>query len=134
MIAVDTNVLARALIEEDSAPLQCILAREAIAEAGVVYVPQAVQIELVWMLDSIYALPKAQIVSALNHLRENHRYQLQSAALFSDALDAFVGGTADFPDYLILAEAKANGCELLTFDRKLLKSTGTRKVAAGRGR
>lgn len=131
-VGVDTNVLARALIEDDSAPAQSAQARDAIAAAGTVYVPQAVQIELVWLLDSIYELPKQKIIEALEHLRQNHRYQLQSATLFSLALDAFVKGTADFADYLILAEAQQAGCELLSFDRKLLKSPGTRKVIAAR--
>jgi predicted nucleic-acid-binding protein len=38
------------------------------------------------------------------------------------AVDQYSAGTADFPDYLILALARAAGAAtLLTFDRRLLR-------------
>lgn len=128
MMAVDTNVLARALVEDAAAPAQSAAARAALLAAGNVYVPQIVQVELVWMFDNIMGLSKADILLLLDSLNRNPMYRLQSANLFAVALDEYRSGSADFSDYLILAESNAHGSTLLTYDKKLLKAKGTQRV------
>lgn len=126
MIALDTNVLVRALVDDPGEVRQCAAARAALRQAGEAFVPQAVQVETVWVLESAHGLPKPEIVSILEHLQENGAFHLQEPAQFAAALADFRRGGADFSDYLILAGARARGVPLLSFDRRLLKAAGTR--------
>lgn len=126
MIAVDTNVLIRALVDDPEPQHQRQLrsARKALAAAGTVYVSQIVQVELVWVLQRAYGLVKADVVSVLEHLASNAAYLLEHRGRFDIALRHYRSGPADFSDYLLLADAAAQDLQLLSFDKKLLRSTG----------
>lgn len=129
MLAVDTNVLIRVLIDDPGDTAQTKAARLAVAAAGTVYVSQIVQIECVWVLQSVYGLGRKELARHLAALAANPAYVLQNADSFLRALDHFAGAGGDFADCVILAEAGKAGCELLTFDRKLGRRAGARLVA-----
>ena len=74
MIAVDTNVLIRILVDEPSQPIQVTAARALASEAGKVFVPLVVLVEVVWVLESAYGQPKAVVVHTLEHLLDNAAY------------------------------------------------------------
>lgn len=124
MIAVDTNVLVRALVDDPGAPRQTAVARARLKQAQEVYVPQIVQVEMVWVLDAAHKLRRSEILAVLTHLGENTAFHLQNRAQFEMALTEYGAGNADFADYLILAESRAKNMKLLTFDKRLQKSTG----------
>lgn len=126
MLAVDTNVLVRCLVDDPSAPEQCATARRVVGEADTVYVPQVVQAEVVWVLADAYGLTKTAIRQALTAVADHPAYKLQRPEVFAAALELFLAGRADFADGLILAESRSVGCELATFDRKLAKAEGTK--------
>lgn len=126
MIAVDTNVLVRALVEDPGEPRQCAAARAQLKQAAEVFVPQIVQVETVWVLETAHGLKRDETLVVLDHLRDNAAFHLQNRAQFEAAVRDYRVGSADFADYLILAESHVHGSELLTFDKRLLKSTGTR--------
>lgn len=128
MLALDTNVLIRAFVDDESDPSQCLAIRRRLSAEATVYVSQAVLLESVWTLASSFGLDKQQILTVLEHLRDSSRYLLQSPERTREAIEDYKNGTADFPDYLILAEARTAGYELLTLDKKLLKSKGTQRV------
>lgn len=130
MIAVDSHVLVRVLVDDPSEPAQTRAARELVLRADGVYVPQVVQVEMVWVLESAYEFGREEIVSVLDHLSANQAYRLQSADAFRTALAQYRAGGADFADYAILAAAAEAGAELATFDRRLAKSPGVRKLEA----
>lgn len=71
MIAIDTNVLVRALTDDEESPDQTEQARALINKAGRVFVPQVVQVEFVWVLEQAYGLDKQQIIEALEVLSKN---------------------------------------------------------------
>jgi len=125
MIAVDTNVLVRALVDDPGEPRQTAVARARLKQAKQVYVPQIVQVEMVWVLEVAHGLTKEEILAVLEHLRDNAAFQMQNHDQFDAALGEYKSGSADFADYLILAESKARAASLLTFDKRLLKATGT---------
>jgi predicted nucleic-acid-binding protein len=129
MLAVDTNVLVRVLVDDPEAPDQCRAARRVVSEAGAVYIPQVVQIETVWVLGSAYGLDKVAIQEALGTLAAHPAFSLQRPEVFGAALQHFLVGQADFADCMILAESTSAGHELATFDRKLGKLPGTRLVS-----
>jgi predicted nucleic-acid-binding protein len=130
VIALDTHVLARVFVDDPGEETQTRIARDLVRQAGRVYVPQVVQVETVWVLESAYGLPKSETVRVLEHLLDNQAYRLQESDAFRDALEAYWAGSADFADYLVLAAARVVEAELVTFDRRLARSSGAVLAAA----
>lgn len=124
MIAVDTNVLVRIVVRDENQSEQAQQAQQLVKAAGTVYVPQLVQVELVWVLEASYKLAKPDVVRVLRHLLESDFYQLQRESYFSVALDRFEASNAGFSDSLIATESQSEHVELWTFDRKLSKQPG----------
>ncbi|MGH8455177.1 MAG: PIN domain-containing protein, partial [Nevskiales bacterium] len=72
-----------------------------------------------------HGLTKEEVLSVLEHLCDNAAFQLQNRIQFDAALGDYRSGSADFADYLTLAESRAQAASLLTFDKRLLKAAGT---------
>jgi predicted nucleic-acid-binding protein len=86
VIAVDTNVLVRILVDDRGQPTQVAAARSLASEAKQVFVPIVVQVELVWVLESGYRFDKPTVVEVLEHLETNHAFVLEDDATFRSAL------------------------------------------------
>lgn len=123
MIAVDTNVLVRALTDDPDDQAQSQLAIQLIQSAGIVFVPQIVQIEFFWVLERAYKLPKDGLIQALETLLHDEAYMLQRESCYLDALQRYKTGNAGFADAVIAVESERENTELWTFDRKLSKQT-----------
>ncbi|OIO74483.1 MAG: PIN domain-containing protein [Zetaproteobacteria bacterium CG1_02_53_45] len=119
MIAADTNVLVRILVDDPAQPEQVAAARKLAREEQQLYIPQIVVIELVWVLQAAYKLDKSSIVRVLDHLLHNGAFELQAEDRFMEALGLFKESSCGFSDCLIAIESQAAGCTLVTFDRKL---------------
>jgi predicted nucleic-acid-binding protein len=128
MTAVDTNVLVRALVDDPKEKRQVRAARARIRRSGQVWVPQIVQVETVWILETAYRIDKTTVLMVLDHLLGNRAYVLQHDDRFREAFTAFKDGAADFADYLILAESEAAGHRLVTFDRRLQRTPSVTAV------
>ncbi len=124
MIALDTNILVRVLVDDPSNPDQVAAARRTVAQQSSVYVPQIVQVETVWVLRRAYGFSKSDIVKALHHLSVNKAYELEAADLFKQALEIYRDGAMDFSDALILVNTRVRGLDLLTFDKALVGKPG----------
>ena len=124
MIAVDTNVLIRILVDDPGASEQMQAARALLADSNVLYVPQIVQVETVWVLESAYDFDKTSMCRILDHLLSHPQFQLQSAESFHAAVALFRKHAADFSDCLILTVSLANNLILHTFDKKLGRMKG----------
>lgn len=121
MIALDTNVLLRILIDDPGQMEQVKLARRYAKKHHSLYIPQVVQVELVWVLDFSYQLPKTDILRILKHLLENSVFVLQNEDQFEAALHLFQTVNTSFSDCLILVESDQVGYEVVTFDKKFSK-------------
>jgi len=119
MIATDTNLLVRIIIDDPGQPEQVAIARRIAKQAKQVFVPQIVIIELVWVLQSAYKLDKGAIVVALEHLLHNSAFELQAEDHFFEALGLFKNNNCDFSDCMIAVESQAADCTLVTFDKSL---------------
>jgi predicted nucleic-acid-binding protein len=128
MIAVDTNVLVRTLVDDPEERGQVVRARARIRRAGKIYVPQIVQVETAWVLESAYGLDRPAMLAVFDGLLANGACTLQGREILEKALVAFRDGKAELSDYMILAESQARGCELVTFDKGLQKTPGTAPV------
>lgn len=128
MQAVDTNVLIRILVTDDKQAEQVKSARQFAKKAKVLFVPQIVQVELVWVLDTAYKLDKSDIVRILQHIQSNEAFHLQNEAEFSEALQLFQANNVDFSDSLILTESKRVNCDVVTFDKKFSRLPNVKQL------
>lgn len=124
-VAVDTNLLLRALVDDSTASGQCDAARQFLSRMTDVYVSQIVQVELGWVLRRVYAFSREEIAQVLQRLRSNLVIRLQFVDAFDAALELYRSG-ADFADALIVYEASRVQVELVTFDKKLASRLGAR--------
>lgn len=129
MIALDTNVLVRALTDDSDNKEQAALAVGLIKRSGQAYVTQVVQVEFFWVLERAYKLPKKDLVQALQILQSDDVYVLQRELSFQAALRRYQEGSAGFADSLIAAESQSENVTLWTFDRKLSKQPGVVRLA-----
>ena len=127
MIALDTNVLVRFLVEDDLAQAeraQAIL-RRAVEADDPCYVADIVLCELVWVLERSYKIKRAEIGASLSRLIRAQHLAFSSVERLSRTLESYTSGRGDFADYLIRETAKEAGCEAVaTFDGDLLKEPG----------
>ena len=127
MIALDTNVLVRFLVQDDDAQFRAAAA--VISRAGradeQLFVSDVVLCEVVWVLAASYGVPKAEIVAILRKLLHSRQLTFRASDVLSRALDAYESGRGDFADYVIREDAAAAGYEsVATFDKALLKEAG----------
>ena len=128
-LTLDTNVLARVLVDDDAAMQQCAAARAALARAKVVFVPQVVQVELCWVLERAFALRHAEICTVLRALQATAKIELEQRAMFDATLDSFARDAAwGFADCLIATGAAHHQSTVLTFDKRLARLSGATLV------
>ena len=125
MIAIDTNVLVRVIVEDTGQPEQTKIACELVKKAQHVYITQIVQVEFTWVLAKVYKIGKLQLIAALGHLLDNPDYILQRPDIFETALHLYRQSQADFADCLILTESRFVDALLYTFDKRLGKHKDT---------
>ena len=124
MIALDTNVLVRYLVDDD--PVQsgkaAALIDEAIAREDRLFVSQIVLCEAVWVMSAGYGFSRREIAGVIGSLLAARQVVIEGADRVRTALDTYARGAADFADYLILEFGRAAGCErFATFDADLLE-------------
>ena len=117
MITLDTNILARYLLDDE--PAQARTARRLLADARAEYwIPVTVVLELAWVLRKSDA-PRAVVMSRLRDLLSLHNVRAQNADLVHQALRWSAEGM-DLADALhIVLSGKAE--RLATFDEALIK-------------
>lgn len=121
MIALDTNMLVRALVADN--PAQVDIARRLMA-ANTVFISRTVLLETEWVLRSRYKKTRAQLQAFLSALLETDNTVVEAADAVSHALDWYAQG-ADFADALHLSACDA--AVMHTFDRdfcKVARETG----------
>jgi predicted nucleic-acid-binding protein len=127
VIALDTNVLVRLLVQDDPdqfAKALAVLERATETEEPC-FVSDAVLCETAWVLASRYGAGRTEILAAMSELAADGRYAFDHPEALTEALQAFEDGRADFSHYLIGASARRRGARTMyTFDRKLVNHEG----------
>ncbi|MBR4738210.1 MAG: type II toxin-antitoxin system VapC family toxin [Rhodocyclaceae bacterium] len=127
-ITADTNVLARAILQDDEA--QCRSARKVLAQAALVAVPLPALCELTWVLRHGAKLAKEDVSRALRALRDAENVIMNRAAV--DAGLAMLDAGGDFADGIMDHEGKwLGGKTFVSFDKKAV-SLLTRQGRAAR--
>ena len=128
MIAVDTNVLIRAFVEDDAR--QSILARKFFVDRASADSPAWVSIvalvEAIWLLKSRFGFGNAELRAVVSGLLDSAEIVVENRALVSAALALEI----DFADALIHVSGRAAGCmETVTFDKRFARQPGVELLA-----
>ncbi len=114
MIAVDTNVVIRFLVDDH--PAEGKRARR-VFETHQVLLPESVLLESEWVLRAVYGFPRDQISAAFRALLQLPSVVVDDRRLVGQVIDWFDEGF-DFAD--ALHYARSTELEFKTFDRKFL--------------
>lgn len=134
MIALDTNVLVRYIVQDD--PVQAAAASRLIEsrctneEPGLV--ATIVLCELAWVLGRGYGYSRAQVAAVVRAVLAAEELEAEAPDLVWRAVRLFGEGKADLADYLIGAANRERGAvSTFTFDRAAAESELFTLVAAG---
>ena len=132
MIALDTNVLGRFLVQDD--PEQARIANtvfDQLTDAAPGFVAREVLVVLVWLLERAYGYGRAEIAAALDGLMSATELVIESAGGVGVAIDRYRNDGFGFADLMIAAAARrADATELVTFDRKAARLPGVRLLVS----
>lgn len=125
-ITADTNLLVRAIVEDDAR--QSRLAQEALAKAELVAIATPALCELIWVLARGYKIPAPQIAAAVRRLIDSANVAVDRPSAESGLALLEAGG--DFADGAICFEgAWLGGESFVSFDReavRLIEAQGDR--------
>ena len=114
-LAVDTNVLVRAVVGDD--PRQSRVAAKALGEAELIAVALPCLCEFVWVLRKVYGFAVADIAAAIRALMAASNVQANRPAVEAGLAVLEAGG--DFADGAIAYEGRWLGGEtFISFDKK----------------
>jgi predicted nucleic-acid-binding protein len=125
VLAVDTNVVLRLLVNDDAR--QGAVARR-LFESDETWIGVTVLLEAAWVLESVYELSTDETVRALRGLLGLPNVRVEDPGVVAAALDA-AGKGFELADALHLLRAPLDA-EFVTFDRALAKAG--RKIRAVR--
>jgi predicted nucleic-acid-binding protein len=114
MVAVDTNIVIRLLVNDD--PEQARRAARLFASHEV-YVPKTVILETEWVLRGVYRLEPSRVVAALRAFLSLERLVIEDEEAVFRALEGLAVGL-DFADVLHLASS-CRAESFVTFDVRL---------------
>lgn len=129
MIGLDTNVLVRLLILDDTAQSRRarLLVQQAVEHGHEVRVSLLVLLETEWVLRSRYGLDKAATLGALVSLLETGELSFEDEGAIEEALHNWRKSPCGFADCLIVAHNRRSGCRATyTFDRQAARLPGGR--------
>lgn len=114
-VAVDTNVLVRAVVRDD--PAQAAVAAAVLTDADLIAVAVPCLCEFVWVLLRVYGFQQADAASAIRALLVAANVEVNRPAVEAGLLVLEAGG--DFADGVIAYEGHWLGGEtFVSFDRK----------------
>jgi predicted nucleic-acid-binding protein len=121
MIAVDTNILLRYLIQpidKNNPRWQVEAAINLINASETVYLSDIVIVEIEWVLESVFGCSRTEIAEAVFALASNQKFKFESwNALHCALMDYREFSKVDLSDCLIARRAKESGSQTLyTFE------------------
>jgi predicted nucleic-acid-binding protein len=120
VIALDTNVLARLILQDN--PGEAQVAADLIAGSAC-SVGWSVLVELCWVLERSARLPREEVAAGLSLINAIDRITVPDADLLAWAIDRY-GRGADFADMIHLASAVGGSVAFACFDRRLKRQAG----------
>lgn len=126
-VAVDTNVLVRAVVRDDGA--QAEIAAKWLRNSGLLVVAQSALCELVWVLRRVYDFKAAEVADTIRALTSADNVEMNRPAVEAGLAMLDAGG--DFADGVIAYEGRRLGAEtFVSFDRKAVEMLAAQGVSA----
>jgi predicted nucleic-acid-binding protein len=117
-VAVDTNVLVRAVVRDDKA--QAEIAAKWLRNSALVAVALSSLCELAWVLRRVYGFKSAEVADTIRALTSADNVETNRPAVEAGLAMLDVGG--DFADGVIAYEGRWLGAEtFVSFDRKAVE-------------
>ena len=126
MIALDTNVLVRYLVRDDTeqAEAACSLLESLTADRPG-YICREVTVELAWVLERAYGYTRDQIATVLEELVATEGLVIEAANDVARAAFRYRAGGTGFSDLMMLAASERSGANpLYTFDQEAARLEG----------
>ncbi len=123
MLTIDTNILARYFLQDDSAQARAAeaLLMEKCTEDNPAFVPTIVLIETVWVLRKVFTKP--QLLQILDILLRTKEFLLEQEDVVRKAADFFKAEAIGFADcFIAMTAARHNALPVFTFDKKAARS------------
>jgi predicted nucleic-acid-binding protein len=133
MPALDTNVLVRYFVQDDSGQLAAAkrLIARCVSEGQSLFVPVTVALELEWVLRAAFGYVKDDVLHVLSNLFSAAELTFESERALEVALQLYREVSADFADCLHTALAVEAGEQpLWTFDKTAAKVIGAQLLRA----
>jgi predicted nucleic-acid-binding protein len=127
MPALDTNILVRYVVQDDSAQLAAAkrLITRCVEEGQSLFVPVTVMLELEWVLRSSFEFAKDDVILVVSSLLSAVELSFESERALEVALHLFRESTAEFADCVHVALASQAGEQpLWTFDKRAARVPG----------
>jgi predicted nucleic-acid-binding protein len=124
MLAIDTNVLLRIVLDDD--PVQARRSREACAKAQDsderIFLPQVVLQEMFWVLETVKEIPRAEVLRVVDGLLCMPLWEVEEPRRMARALRYYEDHVVDFTDAVLAAISQEKGIDgVLSFDRDMGK-------------
>lgn len=117
MVAIDTNIVVRLLVNDDPAQTAKALV---LFTKNKIFIPKTVVMETEWVLRGVYNIERGIINSALKALISLEQVVIEDETILFEALDSHQQGM-DFADAIHLASSRGAN-SFATFDLKFRSS------------
>jgi predicted nucleic-acid-binding protein len=118
MLIVDANIVLRYLLLDNEE-----LAEKAseIIENNNIFLPFEVIAEVVYVLEKVYRIERAEICRSIKELLKDENIHTYDSDILNKALEIFNSKKIDFVDTLLCGYSLVRGDEVKTFDNKVNK-------------
>lgn len=125
MKGIDTNILVRFLVGDDELQAKKVynMFKKVEQNKDELFVPLLVMLELILVLESVYEIPKKEILDSISDLLLMPIFKFEHQPSLQQLVNDEQAGKYELSDLLIAYSAKEQGCQsVITFDKKASKS------------
>jgi len=118
MLIVDANIVLRYLLLDN---VELAEKASEIIENNNIFIPFEVVAEVVYVLEKVYQIERAEICRSINELFKGDNIHTYDSDILKKALGIFSSEKIDFVDTLLCGYSLVRGDEVKTFDNKINK-------------
>ncbi len=121
MRALDTNIIVRFLVRDDEKQAQLVYEKlkEVERNDDQLFIPLAVILEVIWVLESAYGLSRSDVLDSFEVMRQMPIFAFEKGSVLDNLIIEGRRTRLDLSDLLIAFSAQASDCNtVLTFDKK----------------